>query len=63
MQIEQSEVYDKVWLAKLCVCLLRRRAVTNLRFFGGLKHYFKQKKPNQVSRLTIGYLWAKYEKF
>ena len=42
MQIEQSEVYDKLLVTEFCVFLTRRGTVTNFGFFGGFIIYFKQ---------------------
>jgi len=64
MQIEQSEVYDKVLVTKFRVFLTWRGTVTNFFYFlAGLKTISRKKKTYHVSRLTIGYLWEEYEKF
>ena len=64
MQTKQSEAFDKVLVTEFCVFLTKRVTVSDFSLFGGLKKYFKKKKnSHHVSRLTIGYLWEKYEKF
>ena len=47
MKIIQSEVYDMVCVTKFCVSLTRRGTITNLRYFGGFKNYFKKNKPTR----------------
>lgn len=45
MQIEQSDVYDIVWVTEFCVFLTRLGTVTRLWLFGGFKNYAKKTKP------------------
>jgi len=60
MWIEQSEVYDKVWVTKFCMFLTRRGTVTKFWFFDGFKTISrKKKKPTTF----LGLPWEEYEKF
>ena len=46
MQIEQSEVFDKIWVTKCCAFFFTKPGVvTNLRFFSGFKTLFQEKNP------------------
>ena len=45
MQIEQSEVYVKVFVTEFCVFLTGQGTVTNLRFFGRFKTIWRKQNP------------------